>query len=322
MASTDLTWYWHRFRAMSPVEMALHFRRRVRQAADARTVQAAMATGETVPGAFPRVPQSETAPESLRGAVRLEADAILSGSWRAFGHLDLSVDDPPRWQHDYLAGHDLETAASAFSLDHRALPAGADIKVVWELSRWHHLVRLAMAAHLLQDRRALAEEARLAGRLGDPQSALPGLELDQRAGGGHPPDPVRLDRCAAIGGARPRRQGGPAPGRASGRLARASRAICLAAPVVRILGQQSSARRAGRLPGGHGPLARARERRRTAGASSRRSGSGKCSLSSPATAGIVSRRSTTSSSRSSFATRRSALSRAPDAPSPPRCATG
>ncbi len=155
MASTDLTWYWHRFRAMSPVEMALHFRRRVRQAADARTVQAAMATGETVPGAFPRVPQSETAPESLRGAVRLEADAILSGSWRAFGHLDLSVDDPPRWQHDYLAGHDLETAASAFSLDHRALPAGADIKVVWELSRWHHLVRLAMAAHLFQDRRAL-----------------------------------------------------------------------------------------------------------------------------------------------------------------------
>jgi hypothetical protein len=32
----DLSWYWHRLRAMSPGEVALHLRKKVRQISDAR----------------------------------------------------------------------------------------------------------------------------------------------------------------------------------------------------------------------------------------------------------------------------------------------
>jgi hypothetical protein len=67
------------------------------------------------------------------------------------------VDDPPRWHKDYLIGRDLTTKEIAFKLDHRELPEGADIKLIWELSRWHQLVRLAMAAYVLNDERAAAK---------------------------------------------------------------------------------------------------------------------------------------------------------------------
>ena len=90
----------------------------------------------------------------LREALRRDADEILAGRWLAFGHLGLKVDDPPKWHCDYLVGRDLETQESAFTLDHRALPGGADIKLIWELSRWTHLTRLAMAAYVLGDQRA------------------------------------------------------------------------------------------------------------------------------------------------------------------------
>src|SRR5690606_12543682 len=36
-------------------------------------------------------------------------------------------------------------------LNHRELPTGADIKLIWELSRWHPIVRLAQAGWLLSD---------------------------------------------------------------------------------------------------------------------------------------------------------------------------
>jgi hypothetical protein len=39
-------------------------------------------------------------------------------------------------------------------LNHRSLSGGADIKLIWELSRWHSLVRLAMAACVLNRERA------------------------------------------------------------------------------------------------------------------------------------------------------------------------
>src|SRR5207249_10139177 len=48
-------------------------------------------------------------------------------------------------------GKDLATSESAFKLNHRDLPGGADIKLIWELSRWYHLVRLAQAAYVLGD---------------------------------------------------------------------------------------------------------------------------------------------------------------------------
>ena len=151
---STLAWYWHRLRAMSPGEVALHARRKLRQIADARRVWDASAVKLECSGAFPNLPKPDDAPQVLRDALRRDAENILGGRWKAFGHLALKVDDPPKWHCDYLAGKDLATTESAFNLDYRQLPDGADIKLIWELSRWHQLVRLAMAAYVLGDHRA------------------------------------------------------------------------------------------------------------------------------------------------------------------------
>ncbi len=152
----SLLWYWHRLRAMAPLEVALHARKKLRQVVDARRVPTEGAA-PCRPSAFPPVPAPGACPPQQREALAREVDDLLAGRWRAFGHLPLQVDDPPRWQKDYRAGCDLATEASAFGLNHRALPTGADIKLVWELSRWSPLVRLAMAAHVLDEERAAAK---------------------------------------------------------------------------------------------------------------------------------------------------------------------
>src|ERR1043166_3807097 len=150
-------WYWQRLRAMSPGEVALRARKKFREIADARRPGEWGAVKLDCSGVFPRLPRPEDAPAILREALKADARNILGGRWRAFGHLELKVDDPPRWQCDYLVRQDLTTTASAFSLNHRELPAGADIRVIWELSRWSQLVRLAMAAYLVEDTPAAAK---------------------------------------------------------------------------------------------------------------------------------------------------------------------
>lgn len=138
---------------MDPREIALRCQKKAYQISDAKYSNSF--AGDLHPsGAFPRLPRREEAPAELTGALREHVSQILRGEWRAFGHLPLKVDDPPKWQHDYLVGRDFQTAASAFKLDHRAQPGGADIKIIWEPNRWNQLVRLAMAAWLLGDTRA------------------------------------------------------------------------------------------------------------------------------------------------------------------------
>ena len=151
---SKLNWYWHRLRAMSPVEMALRARKKWRQFADARRLPDWRQFPLEASGAFPPLPPPGKAPAKLRDALRRDMEDILAGRWKAFGHLDLNVDDPPEWHRDYLAGRSFDTTEIAFKLDHRALAGGADIKLIWELSRWHALTRLAMAAHVLADERA------------------------------------------------------------------------------------------------------------------------------------------------------------------------
>src|SRR6185369_116565 len=99
-------------------------------------------------------PEPEAAPPVLCEVLVRDVEHILAGHWKAFGHLELKVDDPPNWHCDYLVGKNLATTESAFRLNYRELPAGADIKLIWELSRWYELVRLAMAAYVLGDERA------------------------------------------------------------------------------------------------------------------------------------------------------------------------
>ena len=152
-----LSWYWHRCRAMSAAELALRGRKKLREVADARYAGHG-SIGAFGPGArYPVLPLSDAAPEIVRRTLARDADLILSGRWKAFGHLELTVTDPPEWQRDYVRGQDFATGASAFELDHRALPGGADVKLIWELSRWHHLVRLAMAAYVLDHLPSLAK---------------------------------------------------------------------------------------------------------------------------------------------------------------------
>jgi hypothetical protein len=151
---SQLSWYWHRLRTMSPAEMALHVRKKLRQRADSRRLPDWSALDLRPIGDFPRLPKPEDAPPVLREALQRDVEDILAGRWRAFGHLDLKVDDPPKWHCDYLVGKDFATTESAFELNHRALPGGADVKLIWELSRWYQLVRLAMGAYVLGDARA------------------------------------------------------------------------------------------------------------------------------------------------------------------------
>ncbi|MEW6159195.1 MAG: heparinase II/III family protein [Verrucomicrobiota bacterium] len=157
--SSGLSWYWHRLQAMSAGEICRHFTKKLHQWQDRRRLPnwpGATARLES-PRQFPSLPDPNKAPVDLLEAIRQECDQILRGRWMAFRRTELAVEDPPRWHKDYLAGVDLETQALAFDLNHRQLPNGADVKLIWELSRWYPLVRLAQGSYLLQDKACAAK---------------------------------------------------------------------------------------------------------------------------------------------------------------------
>ena len=103
---SQLTWYWHRWRAMNPLEMALRARKKIRQIADARPRREWAAVKLECSGAFPKLPRAADAPKVLRDALQRDLDHIVAGRWKVFGHLELKVDDPPKWHCDYLVGKD------------------------------------------------------------------------------------------------------------------------------------------------------------------------------------------------------------------------
>jgi len=154
---SPLLWYWHRLRAMGPAEIAAHTRKKILQRLDVRGMRDGPAPDLDSTVDFPKLPRPEDAPSSLREALARDTTEILAGRWKAFGHLEIQVDDPPAWHKDYLAGRNLATNESAFKLNHRELPGGADIKLIWELSRWYQPVRLAMAGYLRSDERAASK---------------------------------------------------------------------------------------------------------------------------------------------------------------------
>ncbi|MBL9127440.1 MAG: heparinase II/III family protein [Verrucomicrobiales bacterium] len=148
-------WYWHRLRAMRVAEIRQRIAQKWRKRADAkRPPDFARDEASVAPSDWPALPSRDTAPEAVTAPLRQDATTILAGKWRAFGHLQIQVDDPPRWFTDYAARRDHPTARPGVRLNHRELPAGSDIKLVWELSRWQQLVRLAQAAYVLNDRDA------------------------------------------------------------------------------------------------------------------------------------------------------------------------
>ena len=137
---------------MGPREVLLRVQKKAYQRADRNFSKTFSLSLEPV--AFPNLDERRKAPRELLDGVAKSSAEILAGNWSAFGHLPLKVDDPPNWHCDYLVGKDLRSSKPAFNLDHRAQPDGADIKVIWEPSRWYQLVRLAMAAWLLDDTKA------------------------------------------------------------------------------------------------------------------------------------------------------------------------
>src|SRR5262245_16027989 len=139
----SLLWYWNRFGAMEPGELPRHIRRQVWQVRNSVLRQNWSNLRFERPRPFPVLPEPSAAPENLRKTLRDDAERILLGRWRMFGGLELQVDDPPRWHRDYLAGIDAATTTPAHRLNHRDLKSGADIRMIWEFSRWHQLLRLA-----------------------------------------------------------------------------------------------------------------------------------------------------------------------------------
>ena len=92
--------YWHRLKAMGAER---EFARDSKKAPPVcRQPQVARLVGEvshetgTQP-TFPELPLAASAPEVLRHALRKDSAEILAGRWKAFGYLNLEVDDPPRW---------------------------------------------------------------------------------------------------------------------------------------------------------------------------------------------------------------------------------
>ena len=146
-----LEWYFHRLRAMGPEEVVLRLRKWLRERIDGRTHSRWGGGEELVERDYPDLPAREGMSADFLKLLTRDRDDILGGRWKAFGRVPIQVDDPPKWNRDYLAGVDVSAAGSAFRLNHRRLPEGADVKLIWELSRWQQLTRLALAADLLED---------------------------------------------------------------------------------------------------------------------------------------------------------------------------
>lgn len=152
MNSEKLAWYWHRLRAMGPNEVlgrCVEFsrRRKDRKLSDGwRGFDGPIDAMNPTPA----IPDPTRATADILESVERDCDRIRNGKWVAFGRLELAVGENVDWHRDYLAGAPLDGSRSAFDCDHRQLPGGADIKLVWELSRWGALVRLAQSAYLME----------------------------------------------------------------------------------------------------------------------------------------------------------------------------
>lgn len=144
---------------MRPGEIRERIIQKLRQRADLRRLPdfAAVPISPARTDAWPQLPSRADAPSELTTPLRHDVAEILAGRWLAFGHLRLQVTDPPDWSADYSVGRSVPTRTPGFRLNHRELPHGADSKLVWELSRWHPVVRLAQAAWLLGDATAGAK---------------------------------------------------------------------------------------------------------------------------------------------------------------------
>ncbi len=145
-----LNWYLHRLRAMDAAELFGRAREKLRHqterfaVAALRDIRLGAASGD----AFV-LPAKADAPAALREALAADAAKLLAGKWTLFGWKEAQVASPPDWHCDSMRG--MSVPSDGRKLDHRALPGGADARVIWEINRWAEMVRLAMHGWVNED---------------------------------------------------------------------------------------------------------------------------------------------------------------------------
>ena len=86
---------------MGPGEVALRLRKKWYEFRDAKRTQWPQIDFST--SAYPKLPDTSVAPESVRAAVQVDAERIASGQLRIYGYHKVAVDKPPNWHRDYQA---------------------------------------------------------------------------------------------------------------------------------------------------------------------------------------------------------------------------
>ena len=160
--SRDLGWYVRRLQRMSAAEVAGRVRDQARKRA-----WAARQVGRQVPpgtraaalsglrtarlGPVPVPPgTTDGLPAEARSAVIDAADGLLQGRWTVLGVPRPDIRDPD-WFLDPVSGRSAPSDELAFRIDHRDESVTGNVKLVWELSRHHHLTVLAAAYWLTED---------------------------------------------------------------------------------------------------------------------------------------------------------------------------
>lgn len=116
-----------------------------------RSLTAHSGTFRTAGTAFPQLPERTAFSETIALSIAGEAASVSAGRWPMLHGLTAETGSQPDWHHDYLAGISFGAGLPCQTLNHRSLPPGMDVRVVWEINRWSHLVRLAQDAWLRRD---------------------------------------------------------------------------------------------------------------------------------------------------------------------------
>ncbi|MBW9210779.1 heparinase II/III family protein [Mumia sp. zg.B21] len=149
--SSSVAWYAHRLRGMSAGEVAGRvgdLARRARWASrhvrpgDHWPDLTGARAGRSFASPLVRdgVPVAGVARDSLVDAAR----GVLEGRWTVLGTRCPTIADPD-WFLDPVSGRRAPQRRLAFRVDHRDESVTGNVKVVWEISRHHHLTVLAAA---------------------------------------------------------------------------------------------------------------------------------------------------------------------------------
>lgn len=151
-----LSWYSHRLRAMSPMEVWQRLGERWRIWTQAGFLKRIQVT-DSLEGVAqaPRLPSKSVFSDATRQQLAVDARLLLRGEWQIFGRQEVSVGAPPCWHRDPACGVVIDPELPAHRLDHRHLPDGADSRTIWEINRWAEMTRLAMHGWLNDDLEAV-----------------------------------------------------------------------------------------------------------------------------------------------------------------------